>query len=151
MAFKVKAKSVVIGLAALGVIGALAPDAPEPTEQTSDAPPTTIEQPDTRKEDTTRAIISNANAEGPENNSEPAQPNLPSTSQNSESAPEIAPEQAFRESLKQYKYVGSAESDKYHRPTCRWTDKINDGNLVHFDSKEEATAAGYEPCGTCNP
>lgn len=68
-----------------------------------------------------------------------------------EPAPTLTPEQAFRESLKQYAYVGSSESDKYHRPTCRWTSKINDGNLVHFDSAEEAQAAGYEPCGTCNP
>lgn len=151
MAFKVKAKSVVIGLAALGVIGALAPDAPKPTEQTPDAPQTAIAQPDTKKEDVSSVIIGDANVEDSKSNSEPAQTNLPSTSQNSESAPEITPEQAFRESLKQYKYVGSAESDKYHRPTCRWTDKINDGNLVHFDSKEEAAAAEYEPCGTCNP
>ena len=63
----------------------------------------------------------------------------------------LTPEQAFRESLKQYAYVGSSESDKYHKPTCRWTSKINDGNLVHFDSVEEAQAAGYEPCGTCKP
>ena len=68
-----------------------------------------------------------------------------------EPAPTLTPEQAFRESLKQYAYVGSSESDKYHRPTCRWTSKINDGNLVHFDSAEEAQAAGYEPCGTCKP
>lgn len=68
-----------------------------------------------------------------------------------EPAPTLTPEQAFRESLKQYAYVGSSESDKYHRPTCRWTSKINDGNLVHFDSVDEAQAAGYEPCGTCNP
>ena len=68
-----------------------------------------------------------------------------------EPAPTLTPEQAFRESLKQYAYVGSSESDKYHRPTCRWTSKINDGNLVHFDSAEEAQAAGYKPCGTCNP
>ena len=68
-----------------------------------------------------------------------------------EPAPTLTPEQAFRESLKQYAYVGSSESDKYHRPTCRWTSKINDGNLVHFDSVEEAQAAGYEPCGTCKP
>ena len=52
----------------------------------------------------------------------------------SEPVTTLTPEQAFRESLKQYAYVGSAESDKYHRPTCRWTSKINDGNLVHFDS-----------------
>lgn len=69
----------------------------------------------------------------------------------SEPVATLTPEQAFRESLKQYAYVGSSESDKYHKPTCRWTSKINDGNLVHFDSVEEAQAAGYEPCGTCKP
>ena len=70
-----------------------------------------------------------------------------------QSAPAVTltPEQAFREKLKQYAYVGSSESDKYHYPSCRWTNKINDGNLVHFDSADEAKAAGYEPCGTCNP
>ena len=71
--------------------------------------------------------------------------------QQAEPVPTLTPEQAFRESLKQYAYVGSSESDKYHYPTCRWTSKINDGNLVHFDSVEEAQAAGYEPCGTCKP
>ena len=69
----------------------------------------------------------------------------------SEPVATLTPEQAFRESLKQYAYVGSSESDKYHYPTCRWTSKINDGNLVHFDSVEDAQAAGYEPCGTCKP
>lgn len=69
----------------------------------------------------------------------------------SEPVATLTPEQAFRESLKQYAYVGSSESDKYHYPTCRWTSKINDGNLVHFDSVEEAQAAGYEPCNTCKP
>lgn len=62
---------------------------------------------------------------------------------------EVDPEQAFRESLKQYFLVGSADSDKYHSPTCRWTSEINDSNLVHFDSFEEASAAGYIPCKTC--
>lgn len=61
----------------------------------------------------------------------------------------VDPEQAFRESLKQYFLVGSSESDKCHSPTCRWTETINDSNLVHFDSFDEAKAAGYVPCGTC--
>lgn len=63
--------------------------------------------------------------------------------------PTIDPEKAFRESLKQYFLVASAESDKYHSPTCRWTDTINDSNLVHFDSFDEAKAEGYVPCKTC--
>ena len=68
-----------------------------------------------------------------------------------EPAPTVDPEQAFRESLKQYTYVGSSESDKAHVPTCRWTSEINDTNLVHFDSEEEAEAAGYSACGSCKP
>lgn len=68
-----------------------------------------------------------------------------------EPAPSIDPEQAFREKLNQYAYVGSSESDKYHYPSCKWTNKINDGNLVHFESVGEAAAAGYSPCGTCHP
>lgn len=68
-----------------------------------------------------------------------------------ETAVEVAPEQAFRESLYQYTYVGSNESDKYHYPRCRAADKINEGNLVHFETIEEAAAAGYSPCGICKP
>lgn len=66
-------------------------------------------------------------------------------------AVEVDPEAAFREMLMQYNYVGSAESDKYHKPSCRWTKEINDQNLVHFDTEEEAAAANYKPCGTCKP
>lgn len=66
-------------------------------------------------------------------------------------APSVDPEQAFRDSLRKYKYVGSSESDRYHVPICRWTSSINDGNLVHFDTAEEARAAGYSPCGSCHP
>ena len=64
---------------------------------------------------------------------------------------EVDPEAAFREMLNQYNYVGSAESDKYHKPKCRWTKEITDQNLVHFDTEEEAAAANYKPCGTCKP
>jgi hypothetical protein len=66
-------------------------------------------------------------------------------------APKVDPEKAFPEMLDQYNYVGSSESDKYHKPTCRWAKEINDTNLVHFDTEEKAAAAGYEPCGTCKP
>ena len=63
----------------------------------------------------------------------------------------IDPEAAFREKLLQYNYVCSTERDKYHYPTCHHTSKINDSNLAHFDTEEEAIAAGYVPCGTCKP
>lgn len=49
------------------------------------------------------------------------------------------------------KYVGSKESNKYHYPWCRWAERIKPENQIWFQTKEEAEAAGYEPCGVCNP
>jgi methylphosphotriester-DNA--protein-cysteine methyltransferase len=50
-----------------------------------------------------------------------------------------------------YKYVGSAKSNKYHYPTCEWAQKINPENLVKFKSAKEAQEAGYIPCKVCRP
>lgn len=50
-----------------------------------------------------------------------------------------------------YNYVGSIESNKYHFPGCRHAKKILPENLIGWNTVEEARAAGYEPCGTCNP
>jgi micrococcal nuclease len=49
------------------------------------------------------------------------------------------------------KFVGSTKSDKYHYPSCRWAKKILPENQIWFASSEEARAAGYVPCGVCNP
>jgi len=58
----------------------------------------------------------------------------------------------------QSKFVGSnaktrngkkRSAFKFHRPTCDWAKKIKLGNLIEFDSHEEAVAAGFKPCGTC--
>lgn len=48
-------------------------------------------------------------------------------------------------------YVGSANSDKYHRPDCRYAENILPENRVCFDSRAEAEAAGYVPCKVCKP
>lgn len=48
-------------------------------------------------------------------------------------------------------YVGSTNSDKYHDPSCRFAKDILDENQVWFDTKDEAQAAGYSPCGVCKP
>jgi len=48
-------------------------------------------------------------------------------------------------------FVGSTKSDKYHYPSCRWAEKILPENEIWFASAEEARAAGYVPCGVCNP
>jgi hypothetical protein len=50
-----------------------------------------------------------------------------------------------------YKYVGSAKSNKYHYPNCQWAQKIKSENLVTFKSAKEALAAGYVPCTVCKP
>ena len=50
-----------------------------------------------------------------------------------------------------FKYVGSAKSNKYHYPDCKWAQKIKSENLVTFKSAKEALAAGYVPCKVCKP
>ena len=50
-----------------------------------------------------------------------------------------------------YKYVGSANSSKYHFPDCKWAKKISPKNLVTFMTAEEAVKAGYVPCKVCKP
>lgn len=50
-----------------------------------------------------------------------------------------------------YKYVGSAKSNKYHYPNCRYVQMIKPENLVTFESAKEALEAGYVPCKVCKP
>jgi len=49
------------------------------------------------------------------------------------------------------KYYGSKKSNKYHKATCRYVEKIKDENLVTFNSVKEARDAGYVPCKVCKP
>lgn len=49
------------------------------------------------------------------------------------------------------KFVASKDSDKFHKPSCRWAKKILSENEIWFDSAADAIAAGYGACGTCNP
>jgi micrococcal nuclease len=49
------------------------------------------------------------------------------------------------------KYVGNANSKKFHRPECEWGAKIAPQNRVEFATREAAVQAGYEPCGSCKP
>jgi len=55
------------------------------------------------------------------------------------------------EQTAEYKYVGSAESNKYHLPSCRYAKEISEKNLVKFKDKSDAESKGYEPCGACKP
>lgn len=95
----------------------------------------------------------------PDINIEPEPDKTPSPSKTVEPEPE--PEQSQKPTADQhqtnqnqspqYKYVASIESNKYHKPTCRWTDEIKPENLIYFDTVEQAQNAGYTACGTYKP
>lgn len=46
-------------------------------------------------------------------------------------------------------YIGNTSSKKFHLPTCSYLPDA--ANQITFDSRDEAIAAGYEPCGHCHP
>ena len=48
-------------------------------------------------------------------------------------------------------YIASANSHKFHYPTCRWGKKISEKNKVTFNSRFDAISQGYEPCKVCQP
>jgi hypothetical protein len=48
-------------------------------------------------------------------------------------------------------YVASKNSSVFHRADCRMARNISEGNLVTYNSRDEAIAAGKRPCKTCNP
>ncbi len=49
------------------------------------------------------------------------------------------------------KYVGNRNNHKLHYADCPSVADIKDKNKVGFNSRDDAIAAGYEPCGACNP
>ena len=55
------------------------------------------------------------------------------------------------QSQQQTKYVGSKNSNKYHKTTCRFAKSISPSNLIEFTSIKEAEEAGYIPCKVCKP
>lgn len=49
------------------------------------------------------------------------------------------------------KYVGSKNSDKYHKKSCPSAKKIKKYNKITFKSKKQAKKMGYKPCKRCHP
>jgi hypothetical protein len=47
--------------------------------------------------------------------------------------------------------VASKWSRKFHEAGCEWARKIKPGNLVGYESKEDAGRDGRQPCGACHP
>jgi PKD repeat protein len=46
-------------------------------------------------------------------------------------------------------FVGSSESDVFHKPSCFYVDRIKPNHLIYFDTVREACEAGYRPCKRC--
>ncbi len=46
-------------------------------------------------------------------------------------------------------YIGNINTKKFHKPTCSYLpDK---SNQIIIETRSEAIADGYSPCGHCNP
>ncbi len=48
-------------------------------------------------------------------------------------------------------YVASSKREPFHRPECRWAQKISGSNLQSFQTRDEAIKAGHRPCKVCKP
>ena len=46
-------------------------------------------------------------------------------------------------------YIGSKNSKKFHVPSCSYLP--DQENQILFETRDEAIAAGYSPCGHCKP
>lgn len=52
---------------------------------------------------------------------------------------------------KEAAYVLNTDSKKFHYPSCSSAKKISPENRGSCNSREEAIAMGYDPCGRCKP
>ena len=48
-------------------------------------------------------------------------------------------------------YIGNKNSHIFHYPGCRAVQKMRASNMVDFEKRNDATAAGYRPCRICYP
>ena len=61
------------------------------------------------------------------------------------------PDWQVQQDRQEFVLFGSRKSNKFHRPTCQYVQRIKGGNLVGFRSREEAVKMGYVPCKVCRP
>jgi micrococcal nuclease len=57
---------------------------------------------------------------------------------------EVSPEEYYVASKRSKRFV-------FHRPDCRWAERIRSDNLIRLGAKDEALDSGYSPCRTCKP
>jgi phosphatidylserine/phosphatidylglycerophosphate/cardiolipin synthase-like enzyme len=48
-------------------------------------------------------------------------------------------------------FVSSKNSAVFHKSGCKSAAKISPKNLIHYNTRDEAIAAGKKPCHECNP
>lgn len=48
-------------------------------------------------------------------------------------------------------YIGNSYRKTFHYRDCPSVVEMNYKNQVPFNSRDEAIAAGYSPCGNCRP
>ena len=49
------------------------------------------------------------------------------------------------------KYIASVNSEKFHRPSCRYVDDIYDENRIYYSRRGDALSDGKSPCSACDP
>ena len=79
-----------------------------------------------------------------------AKPSRQSVTVNQKSS-EYAASKDSQVEKKEIVLVGSANSNKYHYPSCRWAKEIRPYNLVTFSSVKDAKSKGYVACKVCRP
>ena len=48
-------------------------------------------------------------------------------------------------------YLLNTQSGKFHDASCRTINHPNSAKFVSVESRDEAIAQGYQPCGVCKP
>ena len=48
-------------------------------------------------------------------------------------------------------YIANTNTEKFHRPSCKYTADIKEENSMKLEKREEAMQQGLEPCKVCKP
>lgn len=71
--------------------------------------------------------------------------------QTSKPCPSPTSESASVDSPSPIKYIGNAESHKFHRPSCPFARIMSLNKQVGFHYRSQAVASGHVPCRYCLP
>jgi len=66
-------------------------------------------------------------------------------------SPNVTPTQVGKSEPAKQIYVASKNGKVFHKPSCRSAARIKPENLVTYNSREDALAAGKSPCKQCKP